>query len=163
MSTVSKILLQIWRITLLAGLLLSVLQQSYFILTSSFIFQYSLLTSNFIISLVLLFKKDLRLQRVGYFLISVLVIALMYKGFLDLKYYLSGDIKEIKGVPNELVYSSITNGPDYYYLEINNIDFAMPLIDMDENLKNKCFHIMYLPHSKYIIDYNILPINECKE
>ncbi|WLR51867.1 hypothetical protein LC040_02865 [Bacillus tianshenii] len=160
-SKVDKVLSNLWRISLLVGLFVSILHESYFAINQAFIIQYSLLTANIIIAFIILFRRGFGFERFGYFLLTGVLVGIMYGGFLDVKDYLQGDFTVIKGIPSELKATNISNGPDYYYVQIKNESFQLPMKGIERNMKNDCFVIKYLPHSKYIIDYKVLSSKEC--
>ena len=80
---------------------------------------------------------------------------LLSQEWVDLPSYLRNDYKMVEGIPTKFDFHMPRSGPRHWEIVVDDVKFTMPETINDESVE-RWFVIRYLPHSKFVIDYDIL-------
>jgi hypothetical protein len=111
--------------------------------------------------IIILFRKEFGLQRYFQLAITIIMMLLSHE-WVDLPSYFKHEYKVAEGIPSKFEFHSVRKGPDYWEVVVNDVKFSMPS-DIKEEYSHRWFVIRYLPHSKFILDYEILTREETRK
>lgn len=109
-------------------------------------------------SLLILLRKGFGNQRFIRLGLTILMM-FMIQEWVDLPAYLKKEYKVVEGFPTKFEFYDARKGPNYWEVVVDDIKFSMPE-EIKTGSSNKWFVIKYLPHSKFILEYKILTVEE---
>jgi hypothetical protein len=157
----NKLITRIWFVYLAIGTVGLLLQYKFEIKEIFWLISISTLLLAFS-CVIILCNNSLNLAERILYTIATIILMFVYPHWLDIPAYLTNNNRVVEGVPTKFDYRNPYKAGRYLQVEIQNVELRLPPSIPSSN-SDEWFVIQYLPYSKFIKNYKILPKQESKK